>query len=701
MNGKADRSRASETAERLVKAGRLSDAAAEYEKLLDGTSQDIPLRNIIGDLYVQMGQAERAGRVFRANIEALEGHGFYPQALALAKRVRKLNPDDAGIAVRLGDLYSRLGFLAEAKTEYARALEELGESAAAERIGLAEKLARLDRSDAGARLRLAGYLAKAGALDRAAAELNEAADIFLARGEMAEAERLLRESLRIREGDARTLAGLARLMKKARRMDEAVRLVEESIRRHGSQPGLVSLLGDLYLEGHSDAKAQEVFQRILQEDPDRGDARAKLGILSLRAGRPDEAFALYEPLVVSLLNRGKDDRAAGLLGFILIAHPGHLPSLEKLAAVFRRGGRVEHREAALRLLAEEARSQGRDDLRRRALRELIEIKPEDAGLKRAWKESGGAAAADPVEIEPVPSSGLPAKDREIILTNLTKAGLYVEQGLVRNARRILENLRLLYPEEARIEDRLAALPADLPPASADDLAGLMARMAGEEKPKGRPGPAPPAFSFPEEIVGDTVSLEEIFGGTDLWTGSAPPAAGTRFLDLSGALRDEMEAIEAETFRQVKEKAAVIEKDLDEIVAEFKRQVELKIDPGRHEVRYQLGLAFLEQDLLDEAVAEFELAAEDPERAPDCYALAAQAFRRRKSFPEALRRIDEALRRVDQGSDADFALTYDKAEILEDLNRNEEALRHFRRVMGWNGAYRDAAKRVRILERLTG
>ncbi len=63
--------------------------------------------------------------------------------------------------------------------------------------------------------------------------------------------------------------------------------------------------------------------------------------------------------------------------------------------------------------------------------------------------------------------------------------------------------------------------------------------------------------------------------------------------------------------------------------------------------------------------------------------------------------DEALRRVDQGSDADYTLTYDKAEILEDLNRNEEALRHFRRVTGWNGAYRDAAKRVRILERLTG
>ncbi len=700
MNGKSDRSRPFEAAERMVKAGRLAEAAAEYERLLDGAAQDLPLRNIIGDLYVQMGHPERAVRVFRANIEALEGHGFYPQALALAKRVRKLDPSDASIVAKLGDLYSRLGFLAESKVEYAAALEEMGDSDPRERIALFEKLARLDRTDASARLKLAGYLARSGQLERAAAELNEAADIFLARGDLDEAERILREALRIREGDARTLTGLARLMKRAKRMDEAVQMVEESIRRHGPQPGLVSLLGDLYLEGRNDAKAKSVFQRLLDENPERADARAKLGILSLRAGCPDDAFALFEPLIVSLLNRGKDDRAAGLIGLILISHPGHLPSLEKLAAVFRRSGRVEHLEAALRLLLEEARAQGREDLRRRTLRELTEMRPEDAALKKERKEVGDGGETASAGPDAVPAAALPTKDREIIRTNLTKAGLYVEQGLVRNARRILENLRLLYPEDTRIQDRLAALPADPPPAGAEDLAALVARMADEERRKGRPGP-PPVHSFPEEIAADTVSLEEIFGGTDLWTGPAAPSSGRRYPDLTAALREEMEAIEAETFRQVKERAAVIEKDLDEIVAEFKRQVERKIDPGDHEVRYQLGLAFLEQDLLDEAVAEFELAAEDPARAADCYALIAQAFRRRKNHHEALRRIEEALRRVDQGSDADYALTYDKAEILEDLDRDDEALRLFRRVMGWNGAYRDAAKRVRILERITG
>lgn len=698
MNGKNDRPPSAEAAERLVKAGRLGEAAAEYEKLLDGTSQDIPLRNLIGDLCVQLGQEDRAVRVFRANVEALEARGSFPQALALAKRILKLAPSDAGVILKLGDLFSRLGFQTEAKAEYGRALERLGEDDPHGRIAVAEKLVRLDRSDVGLRLKLAGLLSRTGAMERAAAELNEAAEILLARGDTAEAERVLREAGKIKDGDVRTVSNLARLLKRDKRFEEAVKLVEESIGRHGPQPGLVALLGDLYLEGRLDARAREVFRRLLEDDPDRSDARAKLGILEIRAGKPDEAFALYEPLVASLLGRSKEDRAAGLLGLILMSHPTHLPALDKLTAVFRRGGRPDHLEAALSLLHEESRRQGRDDIRRRTVRELLDLRPEDSGLRQEWKELKETAGEDSLA-PPVRAPGLPAKDLEIIQTNLTKAGLYEEQGLLRNAHRILENLRLLYPDEPRIQERLAALSPNPPPAAAEDLASLVKRLQAEDE--ARPAPPPRAFPPPEETLPDTVSLDEIFGGTDLTASPSAPSVGVVYPDLTAKIREELEAIEAEVFRQIKDRASIIEKDLDEIVAEFRRQVEGKIARDDFEIRYNLGLAFLEQDLIEEAVAELKLAAEDPGRAADCYALIAQAYRRRKNPREALRWLDEALRHADQGTDAEFALTYERAEILEDLNENVDALRHFRRVSGWNAAYRDVSKRVRILERITG
>jgi tetratricopeptide (TPR) repeat protein len=215
-----------------------------------------------------------------------------------------------------------------------------------------------------------------------------------------------------------------------------------------------------------------------------------------------------------------------------------------------------------------------------------------------------------------------------------------------------------------------------------------------------PKPAvPPERSRPEGITADTVSLDEIFGGTDLAADRPTAVADVLYPDLTAKIREELDAIETAFYRQIKEKTAVIEKDLGEIVVEFRRHIDQKIERTDYEARYTLGVAFLEQGLYDEAVAEFLLAGKDPARAADCYGLISQGWKRRRNFREALRWIDEALRMVTAGSDADFALTYERAELLEDLNENVQALDHFRRVKAWNAKYRDVSKRVKILEKI--
>ena len=698
MNGKIDRMKVTENAERLVKAVRLGEASSEYEKLLDGTAQDIPIRNIIADLQLRLGREERAVKIFRSNVAALEKQGSYSQALALCKRIIKVVPQDVETLVKMGDLYSALGFMVEAKAQYGLAAE-LGEAVGDPKAlgALYEKMIGLDRSDLETRLKLAGLLVKTGGVDRATVELNETAELLLAKGDAAEAGRILQEARKIKEGDARTLGNLARVMGKEHRGDEAIAMVEESIARHGPRPDLMALLGDLLLNARKDARAIEVFDHILAED-----------VLDLRAGRPDEAYTRYEPLLVSLLNRSKEAQTIGLLGLILFAFPTHKPSLEKLASVFRRTGRPEALAVVLRMLFKEAERQNDAPAVRALTGELAEICPDDPEIRKRWKairqsepKGGGEPAAKPPGRAPV----LPEKDQDIILTNLSKVDLYVEQGLVRNARRILENLMLLYPDDPRIIEQFERLPKDAPAVPPADITFLVDRVIGRETPKAEPLPAAPPEGptperpMPERVVSDTVSLDEIFGGTDLAAARQAPAADFLYPDLTAKIREELDAIETAFYRQIKEKTAVIEKDLGEIVAEFKRQVDEKIERTNFEARYNLGLAFLEQGLYDEAVAEFHLAAKDSGRAADCFGLISQCWKRRRNFREALRWIDEALRLVTAGADPDFALTYERAELLEDLNENGQALEHFRRVKAWNAKYRDVSKRVKILEKI--
>jgi tetratricopeptide (TPR) repeat protein len=711
MSGKIDRIKVTENAERLVKSGRLGEAASEYEKLLDGSAQDIPVRNIIADLHLGLGREERAVKIFRANVVALERQGSYSQALALCKRIVKLIPKDVDTLAKMGDLYSALGFMNEAKEQYALAVEAGGDQADPKALlVLYEKMIGLDRADLETRLKLARLLVKTGSVDRATAELNETAELLLARGEASEAGPILQEARKIKDGDARTLGNLARVLGKDRRGDEAIALIEESVAHHGSRPDLMALLGDLLLNARKDARAADVFDRLLAEDPENADAKAKRGVLDLRAGRPDEAFARYEPLVVSLLSRSKEGQAIGLLGLILFASPTHRPTLEKLAAVFRRTGRPEALIVVLRVLFKEAERQKDAGAVRTLTAELAELCADDAEIQKRWKairgsepDSAGAAKTGPSSRAPV----LPEKDQDVIRTNLAKVDLYVEQGLVRNARRILENLMLLYPDDPRIVGQFERLPRESPDAAPADVTFLVDRIIGQgaklepaPAPQPEPSPvAPPERSMPERIVSDTVSLDEIFGGTDLAAFRPSPADDLLYPDLTAKIREELDAIETAFYRQIKEKTAVIEKDLAEIVVEFKRHVDEKIKRTDYEARYMLGVAFLEQGLYDEAVSEFQLAGQDPTRAADCFALIGQCWKRRRNFREALRWIDEALRLVTAGSDPDFALTYERAELLEDLNENGKALEHFRRVKAWNARYRDVSKRVKILEKI--
>ena len=59
-------------------------------------------------------------------------------------------------------------------------------------------------------------------------------------------------------------------------------------------------------------------------------------------------------------------------------------------------------------------------------------------------------------------------------------------------------------------------------------------------------------------------------------------------------------------------------------------------------RYNLGLAFLEQNLYEEAIAEFELAAADPVRAADCWGLIGQCYVKKRNYPEARRCFEGAI-----------------------------------------------------------
>ena len=146
-------------------------------------------------------------------------------------------------------------------------------------------------------------------------------------------------------------------------------------------------------------------------------------------------------------------------------------------------------------------------------------------------------------------------------------------------------------------------------------------------------------------------------------------------------------------------------DLAEMFGELKHDLESDVasadeDPETH---YNLGIAFREMGLLDEAIGELQKACQSVDRGHafpqimQTYTWLAQCFLD-KGVPEAaIRWYEKALAVVGIDQETRTALNYELAAAHETAGDKTAALKHFMEVYGSNIDYRDVAERIKALK----
>ena len=146
-------------------------------------------------------------------------------------------------------------------------------------------------------------------------------------------------------------------------------------------------------------------------------------------------------------------------------------------------------------------------------------------------------------------------------------------------------------------------------------------------------------------------------------------------------------------------------DLAAMFGELKQDLEADVaasdeDPETH---YNLGIAFREMGLLDEAIGELQKACQSFDRGHpfpqimQTYTWLAQCFLE-KGVPEAaVRWYDKALNVPGIDGETRVALNYELASAYETAGDKPAALKHFMDVYGNNIDYRDVAERIKALK----
>ena len=101
-------------AEKLVAKGKIEPAIKEYERLLEDSPNDVNTLNRIGDLWVRVNRNDEAVKVFSKIADHYSKDGFFLKAIAIFKKINKLDPSKLDIYAKLADLYAKLGLAMEA-----------------------------------------------------------------------------------------------------------------------------------------------------------------------------------------------------------------------------------------------------------------------------------------------------------------------------------------------------------------------------------------------------------------------------------------------------------------------------------------------------------------------------------------------------------------------------------------------------------
>ena len=232
-------------------------------------------------------------------------------------------------------------------------------------------------------------------------------------------------------------------------------------------------------------------------------------------------------------------------------------------------------------------------------------------------------------------------------------------------RRVLEH----DPSNDRASAAITELGAPAPPVSAPAPPASRATHA-------RPGPPPPAQAPPpaRAAAGSDPFVDL---GSMILEGSSPRDTRMRI--------DRREPEDEDEQREFKE-----------ILEQFKRGIEQNLETDDYQAHYDLGVAFKEMGLLDEAIAEFQKALRAPEGRLRTSEALGMAFFEKGQFAISETVLRRAVDGVDGGDEAKIGLIYWLGRALEAQGKGGDAITSYERAMAVDIQFMDLSDRIHRL-----
>lgn len=714
-----DKSQIIKEAQRYLSRGQIDKAIEEWEKLIK-EYRDGNVYNTIGDLYLKKGDKKAAIDYYHRAASFFRSEGFSLKALALYKKILNLNISDSSSLIALGELSEEKGLATDATKYYLAATDALlKENKKNEIVDIYKRIIALSPTNIALRDRVAGLFLKEGLTHDALTEYLNIAKIYEESNNLEQAQNYLNKALELNPDEKDALKCLAGLMERLGSLSEAIKYLERLINAyHDDLESLIKCAILLKKVGRYE-DALEYLSKAIELKPEDVELYRLMGETYLLLKDKQRAWDSYKKVVDSLIGEKRINEALEITEQFRDFAPLEVGRLQ--ISLFRAKGDKEKEFQSLLFLADLLYDQGLHDDAIGLYKEALQIHPDDMNLKRLLAE---------IEVRPI--------EEKTIEELLIDADIFIKYSLFDEARAILEDLKVKDPRNIEVHRRLKSLYLDLGDKeqavteciilseifrslgetdksnaflkeafeiNPDDprLKERMTTLEEKERRESlddyaeelaeaefyiRQGLQDDALRIYEKLIKIFPENEELLDKVAILQGSPSK------IEQEVAGQNILETIDLEE---------IIEPQLDTevlgIFEEFKKGIEKQVEPEDIETHYNLGIAYKEMGLLDDAIREFQVSRGDPRFYVQSMTMLGICYMDKSLYPIAIKAFKEALENIETRDESYWGALYDLAVAYEKNGDVKKAFEIFTDIYSWNSKFRDISERLSQLKTL--
>ncbi len=455
-----NKSKALRTAEKYVLQGKIPAAIDEYRKVVSADPGDLTTINTLGDLYVRAGRIHDAISNFSRIADSYREGGFTLKAIAMLKKISKLDPTNVETSMKLANLYSQQGLLVEARQQYlqvADAYARAGQTRKA--LDAYQKIADLDPSNTSVRMKLGEIYSREGMTEQSHESFIMAGAEFLRKGDSEQALNANLKAIVINPDSRLALTAIATIYTQQGQTDRAINILCEAFERNPGDVELLTILGRTYLSAGMMDDAERTFLSLVELDKNRYHYLLEVGRRFLQIGDLDRAAEQIDGAIEVLIAKREEDKAIDFLRRVLDRDINHVGALKRLAQIFLRIREDHNLIATLNSLVEAAMRKGDDKEAIDALKELARLEPDESLHLQRLYNLGVADIVEADSPDVVRATGpldyrSAVFDDAFVIRQISEAEILAGHGQVDHSVELLTEILRHAPENVQVHMKL-------------------------------------------------------------------------------------------------------------------------------------------------------------------------------------------------------------------------------------------------------